>query len=177
MHTPIGVNGMSDPIHWNAGDYHRWERPEGPPCPDCKCCTALLCQTAGERGLACSLVVEPGPDVMDVSSCPCPKDGAAAGLAGWAGRTRSLMRDVGRGNVIRFPGGETRRYSDDGTCVRVNSQVGRLEQLGLVRLGGVVTSGPYKPSWRRSRLWQLTRTGQQTLAAAARREEGGQAHA
>lgn len=33
-----------------AGDVHTWVRPESPPCPNCECCTAALCELAAAHG-------------------------------------------------------------------------------------------------------------------------------
>lgn len=52
-------------------DFHTWARPASPPCPDCECCSARLCTTAKERGMACLQVGDQGPDVMDLRGCPC----------------------------------------------------------------------------------------------------------
>lgn len=59
----------TDPITWDAGDYHHWERPASPPCPDCVCCSAALCARAIERDTACHLEGS-SPD-YDLSRCPC----------------------------------------------------------------------------------------------------------
>lgn len=60
---------MSDPTTWNAGDFHRWERPPGAPCPDCDCCTANLCTTAAAREAACGMIGTSAD--YDLSACPC----------------------------------------------------------------------------------------------------------
>jgi len=83
----------------------------------------------------------------------------------------ALLRDVGRGTVLRFPNGESRQHFDDGTYTVINALIGELEQAGWVRVGGVETSGPYRSINQRARLWQLTRAGEAVLAAAARAAE------
>ncbi|TDC33118.1 hypothetical protein E1166_26055 [Micromonospora sp. KC213] len=50
---------------------HVWVRPPSPDCPDCRCCTTPLCTAAKAKGMPCWAVVDGGPDVMDVSGCPC----------------------------------------------------------------------------------------------------------
>mgnify|MGYP001578074925 CR=1 FL=1 len=60
---------MTDPVTWNAGDYHRWERPASEPCPRCPCCTAALCELAVQKGTACHW--EGGPADYDLAGCPC----------------------------------------------------------------------------------------------------------
>ena len=75
---------MSDyiPVSFPAppDDVHIWARPASPPCPDCTCCSAALCELARGDRSACWLVGDHGsPGVMDTTSCPCvPAAGGAA---------------------------------------------------------------------------------------------------
>jgi hypothetical protein len=48
-------------------------RPAGPPCPDCTCCTKLLCETARERGVSCSAVSDSPAAVHGYCSCTAVK--------------------------------------------------------------------------------------------------------
>lgn len=60
---------MTDPTTWDAGDHDRWERPANPPCPDCLCCSSVLCKTAIEKDSACHF--EGTSADYDLSNCPC----------------------------------------------------------------------------------------------------------
>ena len=66
----------SDPVNWNAGDFHRWERPAGKPCPHCECCSAALCARAIEKDSACHW--EGAGSDFDLSVCPCWRQGSSA---------------------------------------------------------------------------------------------------
>lgn len=72
--TYIPVNDPAPP-----DDFHTWARPAPPPCPDCECCTAALCERAIERDTACHWEGQPGGD-FDLSRCPCwrPTDAGRA---------------------------------------------------------------------------------------------------
>jgi hypothetical protein len=56
-------------------DGHRWVTPASPDCPDCDCCTAVLCERAKGERMACRWFVgNKGPGTADVSGCPCSAD-------------------------------------------------------------------------------------------------------
>lgn len=55
----------------SGDDTHEWVRPPAPPCPDCGCCTARLCETARDRRVPCSTIGAPGPDGPNLNDCPC----------------------------------------------------------------------------------------------------------
>lgn len=61
----------SGPPDWIPDDPegHRWVSPPSPDCPNCDCCTEILCSIAKERDCACVFIV--GSGVMDVRKCPC----------------------------------------------------------------------------------------------------------
>jgi hypothetical protein len=61
---------MTDPTTWNAGDFHRWERPASPPCPHCVCCSAALCTLAIAKKSACHHEGS-GASAYDLADCPC----------------------------------------------------------------------------------------------------------
>lgn len=54
-----------------VGDYHSWVLPSSPACPDCECCTKALCDQARDRGRPCDWLARGGPDLRDMSRCPC----------------------------------------------------------------------------------------------------------
>jgi len=82
-----------------------------------------------------------------------------------AARTRAFLREVGRGVVHQLPSGEARHYDTAGGHVNADDAVFQAKRAGLVRLGGVVTDGPYKHPRSRPRAWQLTRAGEVTAYA------------
>jgi hypothetical protein len=65
-------------------------RPEGPPCPDCACCTARLCEAGREVTGGCGHVGGTNRDV--VLACPC---GTAPGSVDALGReVRDVLRSI-----------------------------------------------------------------------------------
>jgi len=69
---------LSDPFAHGTpvGDHHTWVRPESPPCPDCVCCSAALCELAVKKGTACHWEGRSGD--FDLSRCPCWRGGSGA---------------------------------------------------------------------------------------------------
>lgn len=65
------MTGWVPDLTLDAPDGHTWMKPPSEDCPDCDCCTARLCMEADRRGAHCAMVMERGPGVMDVASCPC----------------------------------------------------------------------------------------------------------
>ena len=59
---------VSDPTP--PDDHHTWARPAPDGCPNCRCCSKRLCETAKEKGSFCDFVGAPGGD-FDLSECPC----------------------------------------------------------------------------------------------------------
>lgn len=54
---------------------HRWVRPGSTPCPDCKCCSAALCEKAREaehQNLRDCAWHAATADRDIVRDCPCP---------------------------------------------------------------------------------------------------------
>jgi predicted NBD/HSP70 family sugar kinase len=72
---------MSDPFAdgMPAGDFHTWVRPQGDPCPHCKCCTDALCKRAIEKNSTCQR--EGGASDFDMHQCPCWRQGSPAAVA------------------------------------------------------------------------------------------------
>ena len=68
---------------------------DSPPCPYCECCTRALCTRAkaGVHDSSCLLEVEPAPDLMDVTACPCAPHAALGRL----GEQLLALRDDTRG--------------------------------------------------------------------------------
>lgn len=52
---------------------HRWVRPANPDCPNCDCCTAVLCERGRENVFGClGRSSDFDPDVRKrVGDCPC----------------------------------------------------------------------------------------------------------
>lgn len=103
----------ADPTTWNAGDYHRWERPQGAACPSCQCCTATLCATAAARELPCVAVGTSAG--YDLDRCPCAAIAAAhrqftaaaasdpsnpANAGRWAGDEAERLYDLRNGFLM-----------------------------------------------------------------------------
>ncbi|MFG2046024.1 hypothetical protein ACGFIW_01170 [Micromonospora sp. NPDC048935] len=95
---------MTDnPITWNAGDFHHWERPASEPCPNCVCCSAALCKLAIEKDTACHF--EGSSADYNLADCPCWRKANAARLLAEHGERlpdsyvdpKSLSRTVGDG--------------------------------------------------------------------------------
>lgn len=87
---------MSDPFAHGtpAGDYHTWVRPPSEPCPNCPCCSKLLCEVAiandaaGEIASACHLVARGSSD-YDLSLCPCSRN--RPGALPLSGREQAIV--------------------------------------------------------------------------------------
>lgn len=49
-----------------------YERPANPPCPDCDCCTAVLCEQGRSNVSGCLLAGDPDPGLRErLAECPC----------------------------------------------------------------------------------------------------------
>lgn len=117
-------------------DHHTWARPAGDDCPDCGCCTDILCRTARERGVPCASV---GSGGMDLTGCLCA---LRAELARTLGRVAELDPS-NPANAGRWPGEEAeRQYQARNACLV--SAVRQADRLGMRAWTG---PDPAEPDW------------------------------
>lgn len=101
-----------DPIYWDAGDRHHWERPTSPPCQDCECCTARLCAVAIEKGTACHF--EGGSGDFDLSRCPCWRPNSPARARAAEGDCARCPHPPHHAGMCEAPAAD----DDESTCGR-----------------------------------------------------------
>lgn len=75
------IAGSLDPVYWDAGDFHRWERPEPEPCRHCRCCSARLCRRAIAEVTTCLIEGGGSGADFDLADCPCWREGSPAAVA------------------------------------------------------------------------------------------------
>lgn len=81
MTEPVPETRWEPDYTLQAPEGHTWMRQAPEDCPRCGCCTKTLCDTATERGLACSWYVDKEPGTADVSDCPCGRAAEELGFA------------------------------------------------------------------------------------------------
>jgi hypothetical protein len=138
-------------------------QPANPACPDCDCCTAVLCALGRASVRECSGHVDGAELIARVTNCPCSAESTRGTLAWRAGMVRAvtfatekplraeleqLLRDVADGRVpgfaellpkltarryVRWAFGMTPKLTDFGRAYLDARQGPRVESLVAVQ--------------------------------------------